>query len=148
MRTFLWAGTVASLLACSGCDGERLPTRPSAPSGAIAIGQIVEAQFEAYSAGCEFGDDPYPCVSYALDVPRAGRLVIRAESEGGVFPMFITFAAPGAGRQDLIIGQSPLSVSVLARAGQLSFTVGVDAPYGLRSALRYRLVATLEASSN
>jgi hypothetical protein len=119
-----------------------LPGRP------IALGQTVEADLDAVSnAMCDFGNDPYPCARYVIDLPRAGKVVVRMDFDGSPLPMFIAFetATSHASRSNFVAtGGSPLAGSFAAPAGQLTIAVGVDAPYVLRAMYRYRFVTTLE----
>lgn len=84
---------------------------------------------------CDFGNDPYPCSRYSLEVPRPGKVVVQLDFVGGDRPMFIAFETPAfhASRDNFVaIGGSPLTGSFDVSAKQLTVAVGVDAPYGRR----------------
>ena len=132
----------------SGGGSAGLPGSPGLPGQPIAIGQTVEAEIQASSYPmCEFGNDPYPCGRYLLDVPRSGRVAVQMDFVGAHLPMFIAFETPTfhASRGNFVaIGGSPLAGSFQASAGHLTLAVGVDAPYGVSAVYRYRFVTTLE----
>ena len=119
-----------------------LPGRP------IAIGQSIDADLQPGStAMCDFGNDPYPCARYLIEVPRSGRLVVRMDFSGANVPMFIAFETPTshASRSNFVaVGASPLAGAFAASPGRLTLAVGVDAPYGSSATYRYRFVTTLE----
>jgi hypothetical protein len=96
---------------------------------------------------CDFGNDPYPCARYSLALPQSGTVVVEMDFVGAGRPMFIAFETPTshAGRDNFVaIGGSPLSGSYQASPGPLTVAVGVDAPYGLNAAYRYRFITKLE----
>lgn len=114
----------------------------------IAIGETVEVALSGSvfnGPACEMGNDPFPCTSLGVDVPRDGTVVIRVDFDTDV-PMFMSIGDLAIGNPlSLVAGASPIIGQARVRRGLLPFRVGINVPWGLRDVVvTYRVTATME----
>lgn len=130
-----------------------LPQTPAQPTAnstgleprTVALGEVIEIALDAtVRTGawyCDFGNDPAPCAWFAVDVPRAGTLVIRMEF-ASAYGMFVELPVHELFTSD----RSPLIARKAVARGVVNFTAGLAVPWGLRDGetVRFSLVASLE----
>jgi hypothetical protein len=149
---------IVSLEACAGGTTsptiavKTAPTSPPSGSNPFFPKQIVLDEpativiDTTLGTSCDYcgAGDTNPCGWFVVDVPRAGMLAVRIESEPD-YPISVGFGAPLL-EQDVASGPPPLTAREAVEPGLVRFTAGAEnrGNYAGPSRLQLRVIATLE----